>query len=825
MKLKISIFLTLFFFSLSLSLVSYADNNKSPSKINNKNELFPDGMKLILSMNRISLKQNKKIIWNAVFKNLKNATNISLKIVQIDKDSFAVNIKSDLKRGYYRLILLKKKNSKKLKTIYDDIVIFKGDIGEKTAVDADIIKTGTADGDVKYSIIKGLLIKKKSLCGRKISPLIFTEKYNLKTGRFSKENIRRFFKFDKEIDGVNLKHEENRSSVVSFLIPQFASSVIGDNHNPFMLVAPFAASDKSLVTAWIPDTGKGLGDFITFTTRSTDFFIHSIKISINPEHKKHHIYPDSMVLLLDNKTYLLKFPKEADEVIFKLPEPVKSSCLSLVIDSVKQADKKGQLAIYEVDVSTGLDKKDGLKKLVLMLNSTSKGEKAVLVLRGLGVTAVDAISADWKNLNPAGQKRGAGIIADIAPEKAVNRLASVAVKNSYETIQDIVIGFKKIPDAAANAIVPYLKSKDTVVFNRALNILELLNSSIAYRGIVKECGSKSKKRREKIRNTLIKITSAKNYKLLLTALENLNKKRENKKEYTAAINNAYFDLLYISSNSNIEELKNRSAEYAEDIYKNSDNFEDKYRAVQILCTRADGSVIETVLKAAADSQTEIKQLIFKNIWRFYSTENLNRIKKILIKGFNDSAPQVRIAALSSARKFKDSSLLNEIEKVQKDPWPYVRSLAVENAAVYKTDQSIKIITSALADQSPYVVFAALKAAGSTKESAGLDSAITKLLQDKNRPKSILKEASFAAGLRCINDQATVSALQKLLQTGAEPLASAPDISVAVASAASLGRLGTTQAVNALKEAAKRSNLKTDKAIAKALQNSNVSCKQ
>ncbi|MBN2802317.1 MAG: HEAT repeat domain-containing protein [Deltaproteobacteria bacterium] len=795
----IIIFLSMVLFTCSLSAAQ-----KSEVELSDKTIVSVNG-------STVTLLQDKKVLWQKEFAGLKKLKKINVDVFSLQGGGSAVLINSkEPKNKNYKIVLLKKEKSSALEILFEGSPQYKGDSGERYATEVRIERTG---GD-EYVVVKGTVYDGAHICGENVKPLIFRDVYDLKKGKFVEASLNRFFADAILIEGTPVDTSSEKSGSGNFLIPEFASSVSGDEHSTIMLTPPYSVVDNNPLSYWEPGSKTGIGEFITFNTKSSLFEITEVTISLDAG-KKRRIRPASLFLVSDSKSYLLKFPKEGKHINFKFPKAFKSSCISVVIDSIDSKSGNKPPALQNITLLTQLDSKEGLSRLVKMLNDSKQGEEAVMTLRGLHLEGAAAIRESFNDLTVKGQKRGAKVLADVDGEGSVSILAKTAVTYDRDEIPEIITALVSLKDKAVAGVSPYADSKDDEVFKRALYLLEMLNTGEAFKKIA-SLNSKTKKRRERVKAALAEMLNETNVEILIDAINNAKQSSKNF--------NHYFDLLNVAADSNSQNLKSIAATLANETFINESSFENRYRSLNVLITADDNKFFDTVLEAAVDKDREIRAAALKNIWKYKDGENDQKIISKLTAAFGDGEPAVRLAALESFKHFIDETTLAGLELLLNDPWPYVRREVIENAALLKGENAAQIIVEGMNDESPLVIMAALKGAKGFKGSKQIDNQIIQILKDKKSKPSVLSKSAETLSLRCIQNEEAIDALMILLQKGAEPLADKVDIMVAVSCAKALGVIGTKKAIESLKEALKRSNPATDRAIKAALQADKNRCK-
>ena len=271
------------------------------------------------------------------------------------------------------------------------------------------------------------------------------------------------------------------------------------------------------------------------------------------------------------------------------------------------------------------------------------------------------------------------------------------------------------------------------------------------------------------------------------------------------------DLLRVAAIS--PALHDRIFHLVESVYDEKTSFEDKYRLLTILGQLGCGFSRKRLLSATHDSDTQIRAVSLLGLGR--CDENEAAVRTALENGLRDAETPVRLAALATlATNDLVSGLVPAIRKLAEyDPWPKVRSSAVATVLRLPPDVALPILEQAEKDTSPMVRKAALEGAFQFRAKRA-DQIIERRLKDPDESNPVKLRAAVASGKRC--QSTALPALFEILRIGAEPLAPFDAVETAVAAAKAMGEIGTPEAIEMLKEARKRSNPATDKAIDNAL---------
>ena len=188
-----------------------------------------DGSKITLKKGRIELVEDSQAIWT--FKMQKAGPDDKGDLIEHDLagESTAIHARVDLGKGKAsEAVLIRNKNKKKPKVIWNSITGLKGDVGERWS---EAVRFEDLTGDGLVEIITGQMSEAVRLCGREELPLLCRKVYNLKRKAFQSILAKRpGLKTPVEITGTF----DPGNGPIQPLVKQ-ASTCLTYNHNYAML--------------------------------------------------------------------------------------------------------------------------------------------------------------------------------------------------------------------------------------------------------------------------------------------------------------------------------------------------------------------------------------------------------------------------------------------------------------------------------------------------------------------------------------------------------------------------------------------------------------
>jgi hypothetical protein len=589
-----------------------------------------------------------------------------------------------------------------------------------------------------------------------------------------------------ELTGFTDLRRDPGTPIIARFYPTGAGCTTGDNDRAG-LQPPWALVDGKAETAWTPTRGTAGGELASFRLLTPAYGLTRIGVRPLPavKHPQQYDRPRVLLLVTDTRSYRLIFEddplnKPAETVWFDLPKPDNTGCFSLVIKTGYAPSDRQPLALAEVVVRTEAEDGRGLQGIAGDLNDPQRRRQAALLLEQVGAVSLRAIETVWPDLDRQGRLLAVGVIGRIDPVTGAPLLADTLLNGNETERKAAHHGLI----AAGPTAVTALAAKAGKGSRTQRSLLRRHISSFAAR---------DPERTAQLGKLIAQADSQGDKELL-------------------------YDLLRAAASR--PELHRQISEITARCYAQSKEFPDRYRLLALM-GRFPCVDFQIQLTAAA---TDPDQLI-----RAIAVTGLGGCEnpagdgiEICKQALEDDAPEVRLAALHAMAKraVNDPCLPLLTRLADADPWPTVRAQVAVEAGRLLPAQAIPILEIATRDSSPKVREAALKSSVSFT-SPQVDKLIEERLLEHAELPQIKRIAAETAGRRC--RETALFALLAVLQKGVEPLAAPEDVSSAVSAARAMGAIGGKQAAALLKEAQKRSNPATDRAIRAALRDLGEPC--
>lgn len=246
---------------------------------------------------------------------------------------------------------------------------------------------------------------------------------------------------------------ERAKPIAQLLTATGASSAVG---------APAAAVDGDLETTWSEGrSGDGKGELLTMRVPK-DVAITSLSIAPRPRSREIEggAAPRKLFVATDDDLFELVLPEDGWQhpgafYDVKLPAPVTTSCLSVVLDeSYAAASAKAPVVtIAEVEARTAFDEGGDLKSLVASLDGGDRGARAAaaMLMRG-GLAAQRAVAEGYASLGDQGRL----LALDVVDQQGCEAASTLYVRALGGTFEPEGIHARTRIERCRRAAVPAL---------------------------------------------------------------------------------------------------------------------------------------------------------------------------------------------------------------------------------------------------------------------------------------------------------------------------------------------------------------------------------
>ncbi len=538
-----------------------------------------------------------------------------------------------------------------------------------------------------------------------------------------------------------------------------------------------AIADGDVTTTWSEGAaGIGRGQFVVFGTPS-EVAISKLAITIAPQTPSPTgASPKRFFLATKDQLFSIEIPEDAwahpaRAYDIALPEPVKSSCLALVLDESYSSPTKTDVTIADVAAYSELDAAGAtLESVAADLGAGGQRAKvAEAILKRAGNAALAPIANAWPKLDVVGHARA----IDAAEGAACGTDATRVFLNGLcESDAEIA---RKAETALtqckmSSGIVAAVQSMSKPLCKRVPSELSILGRQAALPKLAEWMHTDDVDMRANVRREFARASHEATPQMLsamlvdaqqtpLVRLEMLRAMGPRLKEILADATRV-LDALLVNADMPTRYL---ALEPLTELAKSGDRASAN-RVAQMLAHDPDWPVRARAADLARD---------------------LPAVQSELVSAIEDREPRVRQAALDTIAALHVSPAAVLVEKrLESDPWTFVRVASAHALASMSAARDIdRALATALDDKSSQVRSAILEAlaAHHARDYAG---AVRARLDDEQELGDVRVAAAAALGAMC--DPAQLERLTELARGAADPMASGPELTLGLAAIGALG---------------------------------------
>ncbi|MET0594371.1 MAG: HEAT repeat domain-containing protein, partial [Polyangiaceae bacterium] len=658
----------------------------------------------------------------------------------------------------------------------------KGEEGERYG---DMLEVSEPDEKKTVRVLLGEVREDISICGR--SSILSPKVLDSKDLTFKGARVQRLKRDERDRAAVLPAIAGAPSIPPGGQILQGATASSGIGH-------PSALTDGDPETTWSENRGgEGAGEFVRMNAPE-QVAISSLSFVVRPPTKEiaKGAAPRKVWIATQETLYAVAFPEDAwtkagGSYDVKFPTPVKTRCLSVVLDEahVKKAGADVDVTIAEITAHSEFDGKTDPTALAGAL--AGGGERArmaaALLTRG-GDPAYEAVARAYADLDDAGRVLALEVI-DTAP---CSRSAPLYVKameigrpgEAHHALDRLTRCHR---DAAPALIAAIAAGQDQQKIQSA-RILSLVAPGLAVETLVPLLPKAKVGLRAEYRAALTKASQSPLAKEA-TAAQLSN---------TALSPLATIDLLRAATSQRRGSPEASAA--LQRLAKPDADFRTRYLLLgpaAELAQVGDAQAEQYLLRAlTSDEDSHVRARAGE-----LAADLPNAIEP-LSRALADADPRVRDASLVSVLKLGDATMKGErrawppalfpaaVKLLASDPFTFVRSHAADALVVGPPGEEIDgPLASAISDRVPTIRARAIEALGRRRAQKHV-GAIRDVLENDDEVTEVKARAARALGRLC--DRESVDRLTDLARKAANPQATPDAVLVASNAAAALGQL-------------------------------------
>lgn len=594
-----------------------------------------------------------------------------------------------------------------------------GEVGERTG---QVVQITDRDAATKFVLV-GDVREDTRICGQATTPLS-VRALDPKTMTLRGASLHRIEKKERDAAVAVTAKASDAKALARLLAATGGSSG-----------APTALTDGKADTAWSEQkSGDGHGEFVSLRA-PIETPLHSLLVTTATS----GVVPRTFFVATDAKLYRVTVPEDKAGATFEVPfpEPVKTSCVSIVLDEAYEHDGAPVVSLAEIAARTKLDVDGASLEDVVKELGGARADEAAAVLRRGGDAALAAVAAAWPKLD-ARERAFAVDVASSAGtcEGPAMELLTRALTDRDREVQRRAEG--RIERCGKNAIASLsdaVRSEDEPRRAASAMLLASISGRAAWDPIAEQIGKGGPETRRALRAALAKATAPKEKVVALLQRSDLTPDRK-------------LDALR-ALGPRLAEVKPEAEAALAQVLAGRPDFRTRYLALEPLAALGDKARLASFARSDAEWPVRARAV---ELFGALAPAGDRTLEGLIA----DPEPRVREAA----HRARVSASVYGL----RDAWSFVRVAAAESMGA--TKENPRALAAALKDPNPKVraaVVLALGAAGARGEA----KAIRERLDDQQEDVEVRALAARTLGQLCVQDAA--DRLTKLALLAAHPV--------------------------------------------------------
>ncbi|MBX3192850.1 MAG: HEAT repeat domain-containing protein [Labilithrix sp.] len=548
--------------------------------------------------------------------------------------------------------------------------------------------------------------------------------------------------------------------------------------------APNAAAltDGKIETTWSEQRGgDGHGEFVTMRS-AAELPLHGLVVTVAPPSPKPEgAAPRTFFIATDSRLHQVTMPEDAwskpgatYEIPF--PEPVKTTCLAIVLDEAYARTAAPEVSIAEVAAITKFDVEGAKLDDVAKALAGARADESAALLRRAGDDGLAAVVKAYATLDA----RGRALAVDVASSAgtcdgpAADLLTRALTDKELEVRKRALGRIERCGKNAADALVAAVRSDDEARRAAAAPLLATVAPNAAIEPLADQMGKGSPETRRAVRSAFARAAGAATHEKLLGLLT--------RREVPMI---ARLDLLR-AAGARLPDLRPEGGVAIMDILRASPDMPTRYLLAQPLAHLARAP------DAKAGELSRLAELARRDPdWpvRARAVElsaGIGPMLPTIVAAVSDPEPRVREAALKAiASAASPGGTAAAAQALAKDEWTFVRTAAADALGALAQDPiATSALVAALSDPSPRVRASAIAAFGKQRATAQA-APIRERLDDPKEDPDVRALAARTLGAMCIRGAA--DRLTELAHRARSPVDEADD-RIGIAAIDALGAL-------------------------------------
>ncbi len=628
-----------------------------------------------------------------------------------------------------------------------------------------------SDGIGHSLVVRGTASEDFTICGREaLGYADAIDPQSLEWRRASFQQLSR-----EDIDhAVSVVATPRQTPADKALAPLLAAKLASSGQHPS------AIADMDVNTVWSEDgVGIGRGEFVGFNAPS-DVPITRLTITIAPPTPSATgASPKNFFLATSDRVIAVNIPEDAwahpsRAYDIALPQPIKSSCLTLVLEDAYSGANNRTVSIAELTAYSELDAPNATLETVAadLAASGRRAETAAGVLKRAGDAALPAVVGAWAKLDVYGRE----LAMDVASAASCGSDATQIFLRGLcdadpHVAQKAESGLQQCK--RASGIVAAVQASPQTQCAKMPQYLALLGKQAALVPLAHMLATEQDtQRRANVRHQFANAARDAPAQMLVTLLADAQYPPYVRLEMLRALTPRF------------AEMQPAAASTLDGVLVPTADMATRFLALEPLAALAKAGDRSAQARVGA-------MLTRDGDWpvRARAAElarDVPAVQTELVSAIDDPQPRVRVAALESVAALRASPAAVLVEKrLESDPWTFVRVAAAAALGAMPAARDLdKALADALGtDVSPQVRSAILGALASHQARAYAD-AVRKRLDDAQELPEVRIAAAHALGAMC--DPRQLERLTELARAAGDPMASGEDLTLGLAALTALG---------------------------------------
>lgn len=549
------------------------------------------------------------------------------------------------------------------------------------------------------------------------------------------------------------------------------------------LTAPQNLVDGNPSTAWAEARGgDGHGEFVLLRAPN-EVPISRLAIVPSPAAASaaKTAAPRRFYLVTPDRTIAVTMPEDAAlhpgrAYDVALSEPIKSSCLSLVLeDAYTQGQSKPDVTIAELyaysELEAGGAAIDAIARELGV--GGARAQAAAGILKRAGADGAKAVLGAIASLDPAGRGLAVEVASSLACDEGAPVLIAELADRETELARRARTKLERCGKSAAQALALALASNDFATRARVAPILGSVAPSAAIDPLVNAMGQGPGDVRAEVRGAFARAARSASREKLASLVSDTSRPALARIDLLRALGDRLPDVA-LEAKAQLDTLLASNADFA-----------TRYLTLQPISVLARNDPTMSARLEAAIEKDEAWPVRARAAELSFSIEALY---PAIVRALGDPEPRVREAALRAIGAAKITpAAVTASTLLQKDPWTFVRSAASSSLGAMPAapDIDAALATAAKTDEAPSVRASALESLGAHR-ARNHSSVAIEALSDKDEDPDVRVAAAHALARMC--ESRGLDALTSAARFGVSPVASLEDLTVATAALRALGAI-------------------------------------